>query len=88
MTLGGTMVRVLDLRTSKWVGEYSCSPRAAVIAAYAQDLGDWNTWDYEAKYGRCVIEGRWTVFCGDFSALKEVEHDCDGDHEGRRAAAV
>jgi hypothetical protein len=47
---------------------YSCSPKQAVIAAYAQSMGDWNTWDYEAKYGAKVqqtrhyyVLGNWVV---------------------------
>jgi hypothetical protein len=35
--------------------EYSCDSRSAVIAAYAQEKGDWNTWDYESNYGDQVV---------------------------------
>ena len=45
---------------------YTCSPREAVMAAYAQEFGDLRTLDYEAKYGKHVQEtklgwnlGRW-----------------------------
>lgn len=50
---------------------FSCAPREAVIAAYAQSKGDYNTWDYESKYGSLVRysgEGNRTVSCGDFAA--------------------
>ncbi len=50
---------------------YSCSPREAVVAAYAQSRGDWNTWDYETKYAHLVRysgTNNRTVSCGDFAA--------------------
>lgn len=40
---------------------YTLPPREAVIAAYAQSRGDFNTWDYEKRYGKLVEKGRWTV---------------------------
>lgn len=61
------MVTVRDLRTGR-EQVYSCTPRQAVIAAFAQDRGDWNTWDYETRYGHLVENGRWHFFCGDFAA--------------------
>lgn len=42
-----------------------------MIAAFAQSKGDYNTWDYERKYGSLVVEGKVSVACGDFSALIE-----------------
>lgn len=48
----------------------------AVIAAHAQSLGDFNTWEYEERYGDRVEHGRATVRCGDFTALcDEHAHD-------------
>jgi hypothetical protein len=38
---------------------YTCSAREAVIAAYAQEIGDLNTADYEARYGRFVQETKY-----------------------------
>ena len=49
---------------SKVVGKWLTTPRSAVIAVYAQDRGDYNTWDYEARYGDLVKTGEWHVFCG------------------------
>lgn len=46
---------------------FSCSAEQAVVCAYAQALGDYNTWDYHLKYD--VKFGKRTVFCGDWSAL-------------------
>ena len=63
-------VDVYDLRTKtpKPVARYSCDPRSAVIAAYAQSLGDFNTWGYADTYGHLVRTGRCGIHCGDFSA--------------------
>ncbi len=53
---------------------FSCSPREAVIAAYAQSRGDFNTWDYEKNYGTQVLgimqptHTTWNL--GDFSAIE------------------
>jgi hypothetical protein len=38
---------------------YTCSAREAVMAAYAQEIGDLNTADYESRYGRLVKETRY-----------------------------
>jgi hypothetical protein len=38
---------------------YTCSAKEAVIAAYAQELGDLNTADYETNYGRFVKETKY-----------------------------
>jgi len=51
---------------------YSIGPREAVMAAYAQSRGDFNTWNYETKYGALVEESPNFYFCGDFSAKKET----------------
>ena len=34
---------------------YSLSPREAVIAYYAQNRDDFNTWDYEKRYGSLAV---------------------------------
>jgi len=66
--------RVLNLATRQ-EQFYSSSPREAVIAAYAQSVGDWNTWDYEARYGSLAMMGRFTVSCGDFCATLEIANN-------------
>ena len=48
---------------------YTCSPKEAVVAAYAQKLGDFNTWDYK-KYNNLIEEGKLVFCCGDFAAFK------------------
>jgi hypothetical protein len=65
-------VTVMNLST----GEkqlYTCSPKEAVIAAYAQSLGDYNTWDYNKKYNHLIRESPASlgISCGDFSAFKD-----------------
>ena len=68
---GSTLTDVHDLRNYDEL-TYSLPPREAVIAAYAQSKGDWNTWDYEKKYAHLVrfsgTNDR-TVSCGDFAAV-------------------
>ena len=68
------MVTVLNLRTGQH--QYFSSPitpRESVMAAYAQNIGDYNTWEYDNKYGERVEYGQYTVFCGDFAAHMEEE---------------
>ncbi len=63
------IVNVFDLSRGSYGSTYSgISPRDAVIAAHAQSLGDFNTWEYEDRYGRLVRSGRETVGCGNFCA--------------------
>ena len=64
------MCTVLNLATME-KKIYSCSPREAVIAAYAQAKGDWNTWDYEKRYDYLVEEALHTFLCGDWSVFKD-----------------
>ena len=64
------MVTVFNLATYD-EQTFSCTHREAVMAAYAQSKGDWNTWDYEERYGKLVrFSGtdKRTVSCGDFAA--------------------
>ena len=59
---------VMNLATGK-KQVYSCNPRRAVIAAHAQSRNDWNTWQYEGRYGHLVQSGQHVVICGDWSAF-------------------
>ncbi len=63
------MVEVTNLETLETQG-YTCSPEEAVIAAHAQSLKDWNTWDYAKRYGRLVYRVGSHVTCGDFTAVE------------------
>lgn len=49
---------------------YSLEPREAVIAAYAQSLGDNDTWLYEHHYGGFVFEGRFSFGIGSWACVK------------------
>jgi hypothetical protein len=62
--------RVINLANPKQERIYSCSPRDAVTAAYAQERHDWNTWDYTKRYGHLVTEGKYSFCCGDWAAPK------------------
>ena len=62
-------IKVLNLSTLQ-EQIYTCTPKEAVIAAYAQSLNDWNTWQYEERYGKMVLEGKYSFSCGDFATLK------------------
>lgn len=61
---------VINLATGE-KKDYTCSPRQAVIAAYAQDHNDWNTWDYEKRYGQLVESSQHTWLVGDWTTRKE-----------------
>lgn len=63
-------VLVVNLATlEERIYSSNLTPEQAVIAAYAQSQGDFNTWEYESKYGDKVIRGNKTVSCGDWCAL-------------------
>ncbi|HBI37031.1 MAG TPA: hypothetical protein DDY71_05250 [Spirochaetia bacterium] len=64
------MCTVINLSTAH-KQSYSCTPKEAVIAAYAQSKKDWNTWDYEKRYSYLIKEGRFTFSCGDFAVFKD-----------------
>lgn len=65
---------VMDGRTGQ-VQIFDLSPEKAVKAAYLQDNGDFNTWDY-AKQKVTLTYGKETVACGDFIAFrKESTYD-------------
>ena len=68
-----TLTKVTKLGTKKTL-EYSLPARDAVIAAHAQDLGDYNFWDYETKYAHLVQRTtNGYVTCGDHTALEPIE---------------
>ena len=62
------MTKVMDLRTGEYVAEYSCTPKEAVRAAFAQfDRKDFNTWQYAERYP--ITRNKHSVTCGDYTAL-------------------
>ena len=64
-------VTVMNLANPEQKQWYTCTPKEAVIAAYAQSRKDWNTWQYAERYRKLVEEGKLTWLCGDFSAFKD-----------------
>ncbi len=69
------LVRNLSTGEVRW---YSCSPAEAVVAAYAQEHRDWNTWDYGKKY-----QAKYTglcAYCGDWAAFMDNREEIDA-HE-------
>lgn len=63
-------VRVFNLATRQELS-YWTAPALAVVAAYAQEHGDFNTWDY-FKYWDCLEYGPRVVLCGDWTT---IHHD-------------
>jgi hypothetical protein len=50
------------------------TPRAAVIAAYAQNVRrDLKTWEYERNYGHLVTESKLCYSIGDFSTFQNQD---------------
>ena len=71
-----TTVRQIDSQGNiSIVAKYSVSPKKAVICAYAESLGDHNTWHYfwdnYNKYEHLVKERKYGFICGNFWARKE-----------------
>ncbi len=64
------MVDVMNL-VDMHIVRYTCPPKESVVCAHAQSLGDYNTWDYDSKYGHLVEEGKYTYLCGDWSVFKD-----------------
>jgi hypothetical protein len=58
---------VFNMITGAEIKYCGCTAKEAVIAAFAQDRGDWNSWDYETRYAHLVQHGHWHFFCGDFA---------------------
>lgn len=49
--------------------EFSLLPQDAVVAAHAQEHGDYNTQEYAAKYNKFVFVATVTVTCGSWCAF-------------------
>lgn len=67
------ITEVYNLATNDAPQVYTCGPKEAVIAAYAQSLGDYCTWLYVKTYGHLVTFGHHSVACGDFVAAYRKE---------------
>jgi hypothetical protein len=60
------MTVVTELGTSKQQ-EFSCDPRSAVVCAYEQSKGNFNTWTYDFNQAVVTQSGQ-HVYCGNFAA--------------------
>ena len=70
---GHKVTKVLNLDTGKHT-VYSLSPEDAVVAAYEQSRGNYNTWQYPAFADHPEARrGQYSVSCGDFTALMTFE---------------
>ena len=49
--------------------EFACTPREAVMAAYAREHHDFEPLGYEARYGGLVKAGQHTVYLGSWSTF-------------------
>jgi hypothetical protein len=67
----GSTVEVFNLSDPGQRQVFTCSPEEAVIAAYAQSRGNFNTWTY-GQYRSLLRYGRISVACGDFVANKSA----------------
>lgn len=64
------MPRVVTVRNLA-TGEqqtFTCTPEQAVVATYAQERGDYATWEYEERYASVAQVGQRHVSAGDWSA--------------------
>jgi hypothetical protein len=68
MSLEYRTVEVHNLRTDEVRVYTGLCPSEAVIAAYAQEHGDWNTWNYGQHRYKPQF-GKRTVSLGDWCAL-------------------
>jgi hypothetical protein len=81
-------VQAVNLSTGAVRLYTNISPSMAVISAYAQACGDWNTWEYR-KYRKKLVYGAATVACGDWCAIKNKPYPATvsvegGEHEQAR----
>lgn len=80
------MTKPFNLATGEYGSDYdnSLTHRQTVIAAHAQEQGDFNTWDYEKVYADIVVEfdtpgGARVVRCGNWTlgAYDNDKRECD-----------
>lgn len=66
------MIKVFNMITDDKSFYDTPDPAHAVMCAHAQECGNFNTWEYVAKYAQKIFRGMWTVSCGDWIAF----HSC------------
>jgi hypothetical protein len=65
------MTTVFNMQTADEL-TYSLPAAVAVVAAFEQDRGNWNTWTYPTPENHPLFAvGKYSVSCGDFSAMKD-----------------
>ena len=75
------MTKVLNLATSEYI-TYSIPPEEAVVAAYEQSRGNWNTWQYPTFAEHLEARrGEYSVSCGDFAAITRYPKRGEKIHE-------
>lgn len=63
------MSDVLNLKTGV-MSTYSCPPAEAVVAAFEQSKGNFNTWEYsEFQYYKEGMRSERCLFLGDFGVV-------------------
>lgn len=67
---GNGTITVVNMTTQERRTYVGCSVLDAVIAAFAQERGDYNTWEYARKYGQTVETGTCHFFCGDWAVRR------------------
>ena len=75
----------INLSTGEERTYVGLSPEQTAMAAYAQQHGDWNTWDYETKYKHLVKKtGLLKCGCGDWSVCVMTESEMLSKHDAER----
>ena len=64
------VIEVMNLMTGDFVYYMNMSPEQAVICAFEQNKGNYNTWNY-FNIPHKIKTGEKTIACGDFCAMKE-----------------
>lgn len=80
---------MITLATNLATGEertyVGLSPEQTAMAAYAQQHGDYNTWDYETKYKHLVRStGLLKCSCGDWGVCVMTESEMLSKHDAER----
>ena len=68
--------------------EFKLPPQEAVVAAYAQEHGDYDTQGYAEKYNKFVFVATVTVTCGNWSAFLNPQESPEQRVAKVRAAAA
>lgn len=72
------MIKVINLATGAEKYYLYDDPEKAVIAAYAQDQGDYELAHYRKRYAHLVVRGSLSVSCGHWTALIEPKTGKEG----------